>query len=89
MHPKIQHQEMLCGCHFQVISGNAPQMTEANWQRTSKYESTFQSPPQNTILAAGNAPETIERTSNHTPSCPANTQLEHVSGEAALGEGKR
>ena len=77
-------KKVLRGCYFQVISGNTPQMTEAAWQRTSKYESSVQSPPR----TAGNAPEYTKRTSNHIANCPANMQLEQGSGKGTLGEGK-
>ena len=56
-------KKVLRGSWFQVISGNAPQMTETAWQRTSKYESSVQSPPQTTIwqlathLKLQNAPQ--------------------------------
>ena len=51
-------KKVLRGCYFQVFSGNAPQMTETAWQRTSKYESNVQSPPQlATHLKLQNAPQ--------------------------------
>ena len=61
---------------FPVISGNAPQMTETTWQRTSKYESSVQSPPQTTIwhlathLKLQNAPQTTLPTA--LPTCSWN-----------------
>ena len=68
------------------------------WQHTSndgnhlathlKIQIQCPEPTPNYVLAAGNAPETTERTSNHIAGCPANTQLEWGSGKETLGEGK-
>ena len=66
-------KKVLRGCHFQVISGNTPQMKETAWQRTSKYESNVQSPPQTTTwqlathLKLQNAPQTTLPTA--LPTC--------------------
>ena len=56
------------------------------WQRTSndgnrlathlKIRIQCPEPTPNYDLAAGNAPETTKRTSNHIAGCPANMQLE-------------
>ena len=67
------------------------------WQRTSndgnhlathlKIRIQCPEPTPNYDLAAGNAPETAKRTSNHIAGCPANMQLEWGSGKETLGEG--
>ena len=76
-------KQILCGCRFRLISGNAPQMTEATWQFTSNYKSNVQSPPQYTTwqlathLKLQNAPQITLPTALRTRRWNKDPEREH------------